>query len=239
MTKKRILLLLSTMLLCACANEKFPNDECSFLTDANWEGKDSQCVNVISFKEDGTFSNWCYCGSPVGDGDLSETFRYRADDKTVLLLDSEEEIIETGKILYVDELYLIIDVWGRCYVYENLDANRPTLHTSALEYTGTEELSKPFLRILGYENGMLTVTNYDYEKDTASDFELWTLPAQENISFSNVSVTIENGKETVEVTKLTKDDYEHLGEFYTAGYVEMNQEGEVASIVFYGETIIY
>ena len=130
-------------------------------------------------------------------------------------------------------------MWGRCYVYENLDSNRPIPHSSALEYTGTEELSKPFLRILGYENGMLTVTNYDYEKDTASDFELWTLPAQEDISFSEVLVTIENGKETIEVTTLTEEDYENLGEFYTAGYVEMNRDGEVASIVFYGDTIIY
>ena len=232
--------LLLTAFLCSCSSaSKLPNDNCDFLINADWEGNDTQCVNVINFKEDGSFSNWCYCGSPVGDGDLIEKFCYRSTDRSILLLDSENEIIETGNILYVDDLYLIVDLWERCYVYENLNQERPIPHASALEYTGFEEMTKPFLTVLSYDNGMLTVSSYDYDGDASSDFEVWTLPVSEDFSCSTVSVTVENGSDSIEVSKLTESDYTYLGEYYTGGYFEINRNGEVSNIVFYGELIIW
>ena len=233
--RKNWILFCISLLLCSCSLKE--SDNCDFLIEANWEGNDAQCVNVISFKEDGGFSNWCYCGSPVGDGDMVEGFRYRASDKTIQLLDEKNKVMETGTIQYVDDNYLIVDLWNRCYVYENMNVERPTPKSCALEYVGTEEISKPYLHILGYENGMLTVSSYDYDKDASANFETWTLPVQKDIVFLDVSVMVENKTENVEVSQLTKEDYEYIGEFYTNGYVEMNHEGEVASVVFYGETI--
>ena len=238
--KKYLLFLFLTSLLCGCSNvQKLPHDDCDFLIDANWEGNDTQCVNVIKFKEDGGFSNWCYCGSPVGYGDICESFRYSSKDRTIFLLDDKKEIIETGKVLYVDDLYLIVDLWGRCYVYENLDMECPKPHLCALEYTKTEEMTKPCLTVLGYENGMLTVSSYDYDGDAASDFEVWTLPVSEDFSCSTVSVTVENDVVSLETAELTESDYAYLGEYYTGGYIEMNRDGEVSNIVFYGELIIW
>ena len=199
----------------------------------------AQCVNVINFKEDNGFSNWCYCGSPVGDGDVSEEFRYDASNHSILLLDCDKEIIEKGTILYVDDWYFIVDLWERCYVYENTDKERPLPHSCALEYTQTEEMTKPLLYVLDYEDGMLTVSSHDYDGDAAADFDVWTLPISEDFSCSSVSVTIDQGNESVEVVTLTEDDFEYMGEYYTGGYVEMNRDGEVASIVFYGELIIW
>ena len=237
--KKLSIFLLSLAMLCGCSNTKeIISDDCDFLIHANWEGNDTQCVNVIIFREDAGFSNWCFCGSPVGGGDVSEEFRYRALDRAIILLDGEGEIIETGTVMYVDDMYLIVDLWERCYVYENMDVERPTPRLCALEYTGTEEVSKPCLTILGYENGLLTVSAYNYDHDAPDNFEVWTLPVSEDFSCSTVSVTVENGKETVETTQLTETDYEHIGEYYTSGYLEMNYDGEVASIVFYGELVI-
>lgn len=235
--KKWIIFYISAILLSGCSLNRLPNDACDFLIEADWEGRDTQCTNVISFKEDGGFSNWCYCGSPVGAGDVVEGFRYRASDRTVHLLDDQDKVMETGTIQYVDDRYLIIDIWERCYVYENLDAERPTPRACALEYVGTEELSKPYLHILAYENGKLTVSSYDYDTDAAADFDIWTLSTQNDIVFSVVSVTVENETETLEISQLTEEDYPYIGEYYTIGYVEMNDEGEVASIIFYGEII--
>lgn len=134
--------------------------------------------------------------------------------------------------------FLINATWEGCYVYENVDIKRPTPRICALEYTGTEELSKPCLSILDYNDGILTVSSYNYENDAAENFEIWTFPASENISFSTVTVTIENGNETLEHTVLSEDDYEYIGEFYTSGYLEINYDGQVESVVFYGEVII-
>ena len=80
--KKILILLMISILLCGCGKTQLPDDACDFLIQAEWEGNDAQCVNAIRFQKDKSFSNWCFCGSPVGDGDLVEEFRYRASDKT-------------------------------------------------------------------------------------------------------------------------------------------------------------
>lgn len=238
--KKWMFMLLAILLVvfCGCTADEAVSDDCEFLTRGKWEGTDIQCTNVISFKEDGGFSNWCYCGSPVGDSDLAEQFRYRASDHAIQLLDPEGEIFETGTVLYADDLYLVVDLWGRSYVYENLNEELPTVRTCALDYTGTGEITKPCLHVLGYEDGVLTVSSYDYDGDAAADYELWELPVSEDVTFTSVTVNVVGDTETVEFLKLSESDYEHIGEFYTGGYLEFNGDGEVASVVFYGELIV-
>ena len=238
--KKWMLMLLAVLLVvfCGCTAEEAVSDDCEFLTRGNWEGNDTQCVNVIDFDEDGSFSNWCYCGSPIGDSDLTERFLYRASDRAILLLDPEGETFETGTVLYADDWYLVVDLWGRTYVYENLNEERPTVRPCAQELVGTDEITKPCLHILGYENGMLTVSSYDYDGDAEADYEKWTLPVREDVVFTSVAVNVVGDAETVEFLKLSESDYEHIGEFYTGGYVEIDGYGEVASVVFYGELIV-
>ncbi|MBQ2819078.1 MAG: hypothetical protein IJF14_01695 [Clostridia bacterium] len=238
--KRLAILLLAAVLLCGCGlnNDKIKGDECAFLTDAKWEGNDTQCVNVITFKDDGSFTNWCYCGSPVGNGDITESFSYHAEDRSVRLYDGQGRLEETGKILYVDQSYLVIDLWTRVYVYENLNAYRPRVTLGALELTGTEEMTKPCLTVLDFDGKMLTVSAYNYDKDAAASFQVWQLPAAEDIRFSNVSVTIDKGVESIESGTLSDGEIEHIGEFYTSGFFEIDRDGKVQSVVFYGELII-
>ncbi len=237
---KRILLLILTLaLLCGCSGIP-KGDECALLTQADWEGNNPNCINWIRFREDGSFSNSCGCGSPVGDGDLTEQFRYHAADQTVELFDGDGALIETGKILYLDEAYLVIDLWDSVYTYENLDAYRLIPRENALQYTGTGELTKPYLTILDFKDGVLTVTSMDYDGDAADMFELWELPAAEDIKFSTVSVTVVNDtEETIETGELTEADYPDIGEYHNGGYFEFNEQGEVTSVVVYGELLIY
>lgn len=236
--KRLVFLLFVSLLLCGCGLIKIKGDDCDFLKNAKWEGNDAQCVNVIRFKQDGGFSNWCYCGSPVGDGDITESFSYHADEKTVRLYDDGGRLVETGKILYADQSYLIIDLWSRVYVYENLDAYRPKVALEAIEPTGVEEMTKPYLTVLDFDGKILKVSSYNYDKDADSDFEVWQLEASEDIQFTSVSVKFENGVCSVENHTLTQEETETVGDSYTTGFFEIDREGKVKSVVFYGELII-
>ena len=69
---------------------------------------------------------------------------------------------ETGKILYVDRWYLIVDLWGGVYVYENMDESRPEVALEAIELTGVEELTKPFLTILDFDGKMWRLAAWNY-----------------------------------------------------------------------------
>ena len=214
------------------------SDKCDFLINAKWEGNDSQCVNVITFKGNGDFDNWCYCGSTVGDGDLVKKYSYREADKSVLLYNDAHDNFETGKVLYVDDLYLIIKLWSKTFCYENMDLQRPKAHLEALEETGTEDLTKPYLTVLGYVDGNLKVSSHNYDKDASDNFKVWELETSQDITFKSVEVRDKNGSVTVKEKTLNNEDVKHIGEYYTSGFFEMNRDGQVQSVVFYGELII-
>ena len=248
--KRLFVILLALLMLCGCSeksegkktesksNDKITSDPCEFLTNAEWEGNDPYCINHIGFGEDGSFSNWCACGSPVGAGDITEEYSYNAEKNTVSLY-CDGELYETGKILFADNMYLVIDVWERVYVYENINGFLPEVNEIALEHTGIDELTKPCLTVLDYENNTLTVSSYDCDRDAANNFTEWKLTASKDIAFKSISVTVENDVPQMEVYELAEEDRQYIGEHYTSGYLEIDEEGIVQSIVFYGELIIH
>ncbi len=237
--KKIILVVLFALLLCGCSVTEQPDSkEYTFLTQAEWEGMDTSCTNHIRFSEDGSFNNWCSCGSPVGEGDIVEEFQYLDDTREIVLLDGEGETIETGKILYVDEAYLVVELWDALYTYENLNAYQMVPRESALAYTETDVITKPCLTILEYTNDMMTVSSMDYDGDVADCFTVWELPVSPDVVFSTVDMTIVNDEESIETSVLTEADFAYVGEYYTTGYFTFNPQGEVVSVVFYGELII-
>jgi len=253
MKKILAVLLTATVLLAGCGKEKvetknekntaFPKgDKCDFLINANWEGNDTQCVNVINFKKDKGFSNWCYCGTPVGDADLVEGFSYNDKDKTVTLYDDEGKEYEKGKILYCDERYLIIDIWNRAYMYENLDSVRPEVFQSAyVEVYGEqeEEQTMACVHVLSYENDKMVITGYDYDGDAKDMFEMWELPVSADVKFKSVTVTVTNGEEKVETQVLTKDDIVSEDNSGWSGFITVNREGEIDNFVIYGSIEIW
>lgn len=232
-----LLLSLAFFVLCSCGKSK--GDDASLLINADWEGNDGSCTNSITFFEDGGFSNSCACGSPVGDGDCVDSFLYNKREKTVALY-SEGEIMETAKILFLDDMYLVIDVWGKAYSYQNNDAAYlPEINEAVKQQTTLEDTIKPCLSVLEFGGEELIVSSYEYDRDSAALFEEWTLKAAEDITFDSISVTIENNETKIDYYTLTKEDYQYVGEYYTGGYFYFNDAGEVEHITFYGELIIY
>lgn len=95
MIKKLLsVILCGAMLFCfaACGKDdtaktdrnKKDDSECPFV-NITWERSTESDTEYIYFSEDGEFSYYCGCGSPVDDSDLYEKFSYDADTKTISL----------------------------------------------------------------------------------------------------------------------------------------------------------
>ena len=239
MKKIAIIMILSLMFLAGCSGMP-AGDDCDFLINASWEGKDEQCTNTIRFEEDMFFGNSCACGSPVGDGDLTEIFRYIEKDQALLLYDCDEQLIEEGKVLFCDDTYLVVNLWGDTYCYQNNDAEYlPEVHKLALDVVGTENITKPLLFVVESGEGVLTVSSHEYDGDSKDLFTTWQIPVASDATYKSVTVNVINDKATLEVIDLTDEDAQYIGEYYTGGFFEFNEAGEVTNIIFYGETIVW
>ena len=236
--KKLSAVILLLLLLCGCS-QPLKSDDCEFLTNADWVGTDEYCTNSIYFSEDGAFGFSCACGNPVGNSDVAERFIYNGKENTVTLYDCDNEKIDQGTVLYADEAYLIIDIWDGVYVFENQSSYIPKVHNSAIQYTGTETLTKPCLTVLGLSDGILTVSSYNYDGDASDMYKTWELEVSDDVRYTSVSVTVENDIATVEEIALSDKDTQNIGEIYTGGYFGFSSDGKVDSVVFYGELIIY
>ena len=226
---KRMIAVLLCLLLAGCSAETknadktqatIPQgDECAQLIGGNWEGSDSQCVNVIKFKEDGGFSNWCYCGSPVGDSDLVSQFRYHGKDQTFTLYSEEQELIETGKILFQSPWNLVVFVWGRSFVYKNLDAARPTVTLDAMEVMGLTEADMACVRVEGYADGVLTVT----ECAATDSSPRWELETTEGLCSQLVTADGQSA------------NHEGLELLPHNAYLYFERDGKVSRLVYYAD----
>ncbi len=253
--KKILCFLLAVMLIwsCGCKNkadtESKPSkssektasvpagDENSLLTDAEWVGHDGRCENHITFNKDKFFGNNCACGEPVGFGDVTEIYSFNSKDKTIDLFDCDGEKLETAKVLFLDKNYLVIDIWDDVYVYANQKGYVQTVHEGALDHVNTDE-TFPCLAVLEYENNKFTVSSHNYDGDTPDLFERFELEAAEGVTFKSVSVTDDNGVVIVDDITLSESEYQYIGEYYSHGFFEFNENGQVTHITFYGEIVI-
>lgn len=232
-----VLLVIIVAVNCLAKDKSY---ELEFLTDASWvhyDDKLGENLN-ISFHENGEYAYYCDCGEPVGDSDIYDKYSYNPENHIITLsgLDGEASTIE---VLYYDDNYLCLLFEEGTVTFKNQEAPiDDEILSSARQYVGEEV--KPFLSVLGFENGKLTAAPHNYDKDASESFadNIFELKASQDISFSSVSITIEGAKEDVEFIKLTEADYPNIGEYHHMGYIEFNRRGEVASVVFYGTTEI-
>ena len=144
-----------------------------------------------------------------------------------------------GKILFCDDAYLAINIWNNTYVYDNIDSDFvPHVHTCAQEDIYSSLVTMPFVSILDYEDGILTIASHNYDADAKDDFETWQIPVIENVKCRSINVTVVNGEAEKEVTYLSADDLDKVGEDYTHGFLEFSPKGNIVRITFYGENIV-
>jgi len=229
----------ATVIISASQKEQ-ASDECKFLTDGDWAHYDENIGEnlIISFNEDYSYYYHCECGEPVGSSDVLERFSYDKKKQKINLYgcDGEKEQID---VIYADEDSLCLKIDGEALTFKNRDSKLDvSLRECAEEYVNEDFLP---LSVLSYKNGKITLAPYDYDGDARDSFAdyIFTLKTSDDIKFISVNVKEEQGEETMEVYELTKEDRQYVGEYYTGGFVEINGEGKVSAVVFYGELIIW
>lgn len=228
-----------TVIICASPKEQ-QSDECKFLTDGDWVHYDENIGEnlIISFNEDYNYYYHCECGEPVGASDVLERFSYNKKKQQINLYGCDGEKAQID-VIYADNDSLCLKIDGEALTFKNRDSKlEVSLRECAEEYV--KEGALP-LTVLSFEKGKITLAPYNYDGDARDSFAdyIFTLDTTDDISFVSVSVKEERGEETMEVYELTKEDHQYVGEYYTGGFVEINGEGKVSSVVFYGELIIW
>ena len=218
------------------------SDDCQFLINGDWTHYDSNIgENLnITFTEDFEYMYNCDCGEPVGNSDCYDTYSYDAEEK-VINLSGPDDFKSEIKVLYYDDnfLCLLFDDGEVTFTNNNAQYSTEEVDIDAVKYVGED--TKAYLCLLDLDGENMTYAPSDYEADTKEMFEdyITELKASDDIKFSSVTVTIDNGEKTVDYFELTEADYPDIGEFYNIGYVGFNDKGEVTSMVFYGTIEIY
>lgn len=207
----------------------------AFLTEHDWI-RQGNCEEHISFTRDGGFSYWCSCGSSVDDYDLYDSFEYKDDIITLKGYDGDV----TAKVVYYDNYYLCLylDSQSQCRVFVDSDyANADYIEHEPASFVNEGWLE---LYILDFDGNSFTVAPYGYDRDAEKDFEEYIriFDIADGVEFYSVTTIDDNGEVTTEHFKLNEDEIPFIGEYYTAGYVNLDTEGKVKYIVFYGKTTI-
>ena len=237
MKNKKKLLIISAVLVVVCVVGMLfclsGNKRPAFLTETDWI-RDGECGEHISFKEDGEFSYWCSCGSPVDSYDVYDSFEY--EDGVITIIGEDRKTSAT--VIYYDENYLCLylDEEEECRVF--VDSNY-TEYTEPGPATFANE-GWAALHILGYNDGRLKVAPINYDGDAKKEFEEYIrdLSVTADIEFYSVESVDDNGDITTEHIKLNEEQISHIGEYYTGAFVNFDTEGNVRYVVFYGKTII-
>ncbi len=218
------------------------SDSCRFLTWTQWQGTSLYYSHVLSFGTDGSYKHIMDNETYFDNGINTPYYRYKASENTFYVFDTEKKLVDKGRIIYVDEEYLVIDFLGECFAYfahddHDLEHPHDILHESARKYVlgvwGINQVTKPLLHIEGYGEGTISVSQYVYESEEASDAKVWELNLSEDCEFKLVVYAVDS--DTAEETLLEKSDYENVSAEYADGFFAFNDDGEVSNVIFYSE----
>ncbi|MGI6279842.1 MAG: hypothetical protein ACOYJS_04695 [Acutalibacteraceae bacterium] len=211
------------------------------LVNAKWTRLNKETLEKIRivFHENGDYYYHCDCGEPIDDSDIYNKYEYDTTKREITLTGQNSKK-DTVKVVYCDEYYLALKFSNDLAIFKNEKSNiYDVLSKSSIE---VGDLPVMYVTILSYENGKLTVAPYDYDGDAHKSFVdcIYTIDVANDAIFESYSFTYENGKEKYEDYKqLGKDDYKNIGNYYTVGYVELDKEGKVSAVTFYGKTEVF
>lgn len=140
-------------------------------------------------------------------------------------------------LLYQDSTYVIRKGENGAEVgIEVVSSSVPSVYDEVKDEININTM--PCLTIIKYQDGIITVSSFNYDGDAKDEFELWELECADDISFKSITVTDSNGDVLVENVVLPKKEEKYIGEYYTYGFFEFDNNAKVSKVIFYGENII-
>ena len=228
------------LFLAACSSaEEHPE----FLTEHEWTHF-TYCDETISFGDDGSYAYYCACGSPVGDSDLYETYKYDPDTSDITL--SPKGSDSSIKVLRYEKSRLLLKFSDG--VKEFYDAGDPlasNVHPD-MDYDPDNYIQdfSSYLTIISRNGDSVTTAPAGYDADYPEyDEYLLDEKLAENAMFYEwnltITVTDEGEQPDSSYRKLSAQQVERLLDGGpAAGYVWYNADAEIEKILFYGKTII-
>lgn len=215
---------------------------CDFLTEGDWFKPDSITEEnlIIRFHKNGEYAFFCECGEPVGNSDVYDHYSYDKE-KNIIYLSGPESDIREIKVVYYDDHFLILNFKEEGTL---IFRNKNNLADETLLGDAEKHINKPemaFVTLLGFEDGLLTVAPFNYDRDSHKLFadNIFKIKASDSLKCKSVSVTVDNGVSDTEIKKLEESDHQFIGEYYSGGYIKFDSKNEISEIVFYGSLEIY
>ena len=210
--------------------------ETLFLSEHRWI-RNINCQEQITFSHDGRFSYFCSCGSPVDNYDLYDSFEYKDGVISVMGTDDEKAAMN---VIYYDQYYLCLylEAEKECRVFVDSDyASSPYAEQDPFYFASDNWLE---LHVLDYDSEYLKAAPYNYDGDAREEFKEYIkeLTVSDDVEFYSVTSVDNKGELTTEHFKLSEEDIEFIGEYYTGGYAQFDMEGNIRYVVFYGKTVI-
>ena len=223
----------------SASNQKNPE----FLTDNEWIHY-TICNETISFHDDGGFAFYCACGSPVGNYDLFDRYKYNEQNSEITLHPEAEG--NTIKILRHEKSRLLLECNDG--IKEFFDNQDPFVSNTSPDCAyDTENYTEGFgsyIAIICKDGNTVTTAPSGYDGDTPEYKEyLLEETLAPNVTYGewNMQVTqTEDGEEIKQDYKELSDEQvdKMLKDGSSVGYVWYNSEIEIEKIVFFGATVI-
>ena len=122
MKKIIVILMLSVLFLSGCEEKKNTKTDYSeyLFSDVVWTRDGGNDIETIVFKADGKFRYYCFCGNPVNDSDLCESYSYNDKTKEIKLncFETTDEMVTNIKIVNMTEDVLELDFNGEIRKFE-------------------------------------------------------------------------------------------------------------------------
>ena len=236
------------MSLFACGNSNTGSSENKeeypeFLTENSWEYNTLSCTEVLSFREDGSFSYYETCGNPVGNSDMYETYSYDEEKKIITVhgYDDTVEDMEIQVLRYVEDCLLVrIDGAIKEFYAEN-DVPSPISDM----YDEVEGYSA-YLAIRNIEDGMIETAPYYMDMDAGGKALIREEKLADTVQFYHLYEELihPSGEEpdemSFEFTELKLEDVAYsVDNSFSSGYVWYNEDLEITKIVYYGSIEIW
>ncbi len=237
---KKIMMILSLLLLCACGKpiETFEETiDLEKIVDKQWVFEDMLCTQYFTLKSDQQISYYEACGNPVNNFDCYETYEIKSNQ---IIFHGEDIEDLTYEILRYDDQSLLMKTEDGIKQF-TFECEIPLLS----DYSDYFQGYSAYVSLLKLEDKEIKCGPSFYDGDVKEHREMTYMVAlSEDVKFYELYIETIHSEEEVTTShsyqELTSEDAELLlDSTLGGGFIWYNDNLEIEKIVFYGEIEIW